>query len=191
MWSDRGKVGKTSTQNFPPIWTSKNLNSCPSIDNQCISLGKSKEHEKSLHWSEYQGALFVAIFVSEPIMDMPGKLTRWLTGWAIGHGCGGLSFNWKPRITFQITTFRKNILIAYLLSSVHLSICKVLRLVNGESGGSHQGKEGCCYRHHQCHSPYCNTREKVWKWKEKRKWKQKRKWKKVPLPPSSMPLPLL
>ena len=33
MWSDRGKVGKTSTQNFPPIWTSKNLNSCPSIDN--------------------------------------------------------------------------------------------------------------------------------------------------------------
>ena len=132
---------------------------------------KGARKKSSLIWISRRFS--VAIIVLEPIMDMPGKVTRWLTGWAIWHGGGGSSFTWKPRKTFQITIFRKNIPIAYLLNSVHLSICKVLTLVNGESGGSHQGKEGCCYRHHQCHSPYCNTREKVWKLKEKRKWKQK------------------
>ena len=70
---------------------------------------KGARKKSSLIWI-YQGALSVAIIVSEAIMDMPGKLTRWLTGWAIGHGCGSLSFNWKPRITFQITTFRKTFL---------------------------------------------------------------------------------
>ena len=40
MWSDRRKVRPTSTQNFTPIWTSKNLNSSSSIYNKFMFLAK-------------------------------------------------------------------------------------------------------------------------------------------------------
>ena len=66
---------------------------------------KGARKKSSLIWISRRSS--VPIIISKPLMDMPGKVTRWLTGWAIWHGGGGSSFTWKPRKTFQITIFRK------------------------------------------------------------------------------------